>query len=395
MNLDDSTILEEITKLISVIVLWTAGYIAAPVVFMATLGVFRNLAGMGTGVFKGLSGRIRAPGKEARSIGQSPRKQAKQMKRESIAWGRANRGRQRRQQLGDTLSARKDDGSVDWEATKTRGSKLGKDLLSEPRAINERRRARGELKTALYETAAQQKDPSVEAGHLTQKAAQIQASAGAINAEKIYAEEFNARTNAGEPSSGDLGARNKALEAVANNLVEKMNNGSATQSEVTGTLTFLGQQKNAKGLSTVQESIARIENSENQRQAIQQYSAALGNGSAYAAMTKVNPGYKHVPDQGESVKSVSNQRRNTALGDAPEKLADATNAVWKDIIENGSSEQRQKAAGIAANVQRMGGEASLKLDLPAAPKPDSPAAKDYKKDYKEFYAAFENAGGQR
>lgn len=87
----------DIVNLVATILLWTIGYLAAPIVFVATLGVFRNLAGMGTGVFKGLSGKMRQPGAQRRSWGKSGREEISRQKavnRGATRWKTRRRGMQ-------------------------------------------------------------------------------------------------------------------------------------------------------------------------------------------------------------------------------------------------------------------------------------------------------------
>ncbi len=45
-------------KTITALVFWVGGYVAAPLIFMATLGVFKNIAGMGSGRLKGLRSKV-------------------------------------------------------------------------------------------------------------------------------------------------------------------------------------------------------------------------------------------------------------------------------------------------------------------------------------------------
>lgn len=90
MNLEDQSTITEIVQLIGVVIIWSGGYLAAPLLFMATLGVFRNLAGIGSGPLKKLSGKLTQPGRERRAWGQSGRKEVRQQKatnKGATRWG--------------------------------------------------------------------------------------------------------------------------------------------------------------------------------------------------------------------------------------------------------------------------------------------------------------------
>jgi hypothetical protein len=347
-------IVSEIVKVVAVIIMWTGGYLAAPLIFMATLGVFRNLTGMGTGSIKALSGKMRQSGREKRAWGQASRKELKQQK--GTMKGARN--------WGNIRSFR--DSTV-HEAGRTGRRGLRKAGFSN---VNEEGKQNkwSEFESAFHNAKSSQNDPRVQSGHLTKQAAEIEASAGAINADKTYTQTFNARVKV----VGAEEARKEALESVAEELNTNIDNGSVTQSQMTGTLQFLGQQKSASALNKVQEHIASMEEGDaSANKATQMYSSALGNAGTYAALTKVSPGYKAIPEaKGEAgAQNIREQRGNLVLGEAPEKVADATKNAWKDAIAVNATAAAEQAAAI----QKMGGEAALKLDIPSPPATTPPA----------------------
>lgn len=67
------------------VIFWIGGFAAAPVIFMATMGIFRNITGMSSGLSKGLRGKMMARGNAGRERGFKAWKADKDTKRELTA----------------------------------------------------------------------------------------------------------------------------------------------------------------------------------------------------------------------------------------------------------------------------------------------------------------------
>ena len=64
------------------VIFWIGGFAAAPIIFMATMGIFRNITGMSSGISKQLRGKMMARGAAGRERGFKSWKADKDMKRE-------------------------------------------------------------------------------------------------------------------------------------------------------------------------------------------------------------------------------------------------------------------------------------------------------------------------
>lgn len=156
----ESEIISEIVKVISVVILWAGGYLAAPLIFVATLGVFRNIAGMGTGSIKALSSRMRQPGRERRAWGQSAKKEVKQQKATNTG---ASRWRTRRKQLHESYR----------ESSRALGAKeaLNEDLTTTDPNKSQSRARRGISQKVLRQARAEQsKEDMGQASYALQSA---------------------------------------------------------------------------------------------------------------------------------------------------------------------------------------------------------------------------------
>lgn len=143
-QLTDSEIIKHLTALI----FWVGGFMSAPIVFMATMGIFRNLAGMGQSLTGKLGGKIREPGRKERERYKGFRRANTEMRRNIAAErrvavgaagsvftrrGRAARSatgtamdqqltqRQAEQAIQDAAYTWKNDGDLNYEYVRARG----------------------------------------------------------------------------------------------------------------------------------------------------------------------------------------------------------------------------------------------------------------------------------
>lgn len=316
----------------SALIFWIGGYVAAPFVFMATLGVFRNLAGMGSGFMKNARGKInekagvrRRTDKEIWNKQRDQRRQAESLRRKS-----------------------------NWRNRNDKNA----DKLKKPK-----RREWKDAEAAMLRTQASQLSPRIMKGDAIAKGAQIEASAGVVNAQLTYEAEFDRAVAEGDGAN----ARKRALEAVATDLNKKLIAGRATQSEVTGTLQFLAQNKAVKDLNSIQDTIVGIDGANGTR-ATQQYGSALGNGEAYSALTGLSPGYGYIPLHGGDTKA---ERVNRIFTEQDGKVATASADAWAEA----ASVDATRTAKRLADLHAMGGKTAEGLQvppMPATPDPNNP-----------------------
>lgn len=191
--------MEGLVDLVSYLVLWTGGYLAAPLVFMATLGVFRNLAGMGTGSIKKLSGKMREPGAKRRAWGRQPRQQEKERRatmRGARNWNAINTAKSRT--VGRAKTAMRGGKESQWD----------------------------QFSNAFYETNAKQQNPRTQAGHLIEQASKIETDAAATQVAQEISEHIADAIRSGE-AKDQADARNIALDKVLSGITTKIDAGTA------------------------------------------------------------------------------------------------------------------------------------------------------------------------
>ncbi len=359
--------MDDIVRVLAVIILWAGGYLAAPLVFMATMGVFRNIVGMGTGPIKALSGKMRAPGQQRRAWGRASKDELRAQKAQmkgAQRWGNVH-------QAKDATVGRAKRG------TRKGLRRVGANSIPGVNIPESGSDNWSEFDNAFYASKKAQNDPRVQAGHLTEQAANIQASAGTINADMQYTVKFNELTAAGAKYEKDPGAaRKEALNFVQEQLNKDLSAGTATQSQVTGTLTYLAQNKAVDQINGVQEHIATLSGDEGVK-ATQLYGSALGNSSAYGALTGLNAGYKNVPSEGADMKQA---RANAMITEQLGKVAGSDAKSWAEAASV-SDAHRVEVAKRLGELNAMGGPTAQGLQIPAIPKDATGAPDTTHRDY--------------
>lgn len=323
---------------IAALIFWVGGYAAAPFIFIATLGVFRNLAGMSSGILRNARGKI------------SNRANARLKADKAIRDGE----RQNRREFAALRS------KYNWRNRKG----IGAGEMEKVQRVS-----RGEwqqTEAAIIGTQIAQKDPSIQRGQALEAAAKIQASAGAVNAQQLYDKKFDELMKQTDKSYTPEAARKEATKFVTKLLTDALKTGTANQSQVTGTLIYLAQNKQIESINAIHETIATLSGKAGIR-ARQQYGSALGNSDAYSLLTGLNAGYGYNPEFGVNKETLQEKRAAAFLQSADVKIAGADQKAWAEAAQFDPELTAQRLA----TLYNAGGPVAANLQIPPLPDPVS------------------------
>ena len=348
---------EDFISLFAVIVFWTGGYLAAPLLFMATLGVFKNLAGVSSGSLKMLRGKITEPGKKQRAIGREPREQFKQQKRSMIAAKRRGWVEEKRDQ------------------TTGRVNRAARSKLNDAGVSVEEENPYASFKRTYYETRRAELDPKTQAGKLREAASNTQTNAAATEVANQISNYIDEALEKGtEDDQAD--ARTLALDRVLANITAKLDAGTATQADVNGTALALGTQQAGGHLNDFFDHIGTMGTGENAQKAQRLYGGMLGNSAVYQSVTAQSPGLKAglklhdmTPSAGQTVderrdevkKELAAARAEVNLKESAAKVAGMSKEAWKEMFEH----DRDRALKLHTEVVSLQGEPASKLKISA------------------------------